>query len=258
MLKISPSYIHAITSEDGKKLIVTDKVGMSTGNGVNGFNPPNQIYQGEDGQTLPLIDDYTLVLYARLKNVEPIEQEYISFTVTRNNYISSKRTLTQVEFDDPDFEYSNIAYEWDVELPRQGIVLLYMVLIPNDDVNSKYYVDTTDMVVKYLDDNLVVQVATADQVIDYYSSSLGLKKCLQAPRISMEYDSLIKKYNRLLFNNKECSQEELDKLTSVQRLIRNMYMGAITASQSEDDYTAQKHIEYLENFIAEQMHYELS
>jgi hypothetical protein len=249
MLVLRGSDIVIREAEDGNSLSVLEKVGISSGNEIRGFNAPDTNYVDTVGNEFPMVNDITLVLYARVKNLEPQNQEYLNLDVIKNNYIESEREITQEEIDDPEFNYNDVSYKWTIPVTKQGIILFYLVPLERDAFNNSVYWDTTDQVVRKVVNN-VTTTATLEDILELYGENVGVKKCLIFPKIKVFWTNrVIKSINDEILFNKCKDKEKIKFLREVDTTIRNMSHGAINNSLANEDYLAQKKIEWLEEFI---------
>ena len=254
MLVLQNSYIKSILElENALTVRVREEVPFTTNDLVNGFNSPTSTFENNFNQVYPKIEDVVFVLFAFLKPYEPLETEQIELSVRRVNYVQGERTLTQTEFGATDFSYSSIAYLWDIELgKKQGVIETYMLSLPKDDINSKFYYNTTT------DKVMEVILGESVEVLDTYDlvkrvTNKATKKCLLIPFLSYTF-SLIEK--KLLFLRKDkCEDEKLiQHLMGIENLVRISANVATNQAEVKMYSKAQEAIELIEKIIEENEH----
>lgn len=253
MLSLSTSNIKSITEkEDAKTLTVEETFSFSTGDTINGFNAPNTAYVDASAVEYPKIEDLSLHLFAFIKPYKG-EQEEIQLEVIRLNYTDGTRSLSQSDFDNPEFDYSDIAYKWNINIPdKQGVIETYLVALTLDDSTSSFYYDTTEQVIKKVVDGQVTNVEDFYAMIKTIINEAS-KKCLFIPLISQTFSIIENKIMRLY--KEDCEDKKLlTKLMFLENIIRIGANAAINEAEVGLYMSAQENVEMLEDIINENEH----
>lgn len=221
--------------EDGKYFTVTESIGFSEGDLLQGFNRYNTSYVDANGDAYPRLDEAVLVIYA-------YRNRYDSDTI---EYAQLLTSLTREPDTDTTGDYSNIAYVHEISIPGDGWFVLYPMLIPVSSTDGVYYDTSSGQFINAgagEDESSVVAIEDLINQDDVYSLQLH---AFRTPASERRLNDQIGDLTDMAILKGSASKEYKDKLRTVQ------YMEALLSGayvKFNDSYMAiaQKIIEDLE------------